>query len=111
MPVRADGVYQQQFLLSTPALDLLLPFDDCQDIFAYVEINELMYFVSPGKAFDQIVLMLMYATYQVVGHARVKRSIQHCGHDVDVILPCKHALFMPGFSRPDAIEPQNYHVY
>jgi len=94
---------QRDLPLALPVLDLLFPVDRRFHGGCRFELDKQMYRVAVREAFDQPILVLMDASYQVAGHACVQRAILPAGHEVDEIghRPIVWAAWIAGQARND----------
>src|SRR6185369_8298147 len=85
-PIRIHRLYQIDFPVPIPFLQLLFPRNRVIRGFMDLIPDEAMGSVLVGKALDHVVLVLPYAANKIVRHTDVERAVSAAGEDVDAIL-------------------------
>ena len=80
------------FLFSTPFLDLLFPVNDSIDVGAMFKVNESIEIILFSKSFNIFLFMLTYSYEKVISHTCVKRSSGAVGGYIDIIIMLSHSL-------------------
>src|SRR5919199_3661930 len=85
LPPRISTLDQGYFLSSEPAFELLFASNGSENMRDDFEVHQLRNVVFAGETWHQFMLVLVDASFQVIGHADIQRS-RVISHNVDVEL-------------------------
>ena len=71
-PLWVHSADQVNLARSTPALDLLLAGDGVLDVIALFEVDEFVDVVPARESFEELVLVLIDSSFQVVSDSRIE---------------------------------------